>query len=229
MGEIIITRKGGVQRQGSFVLTTIGSFLFLSAFLFMIDFVPESTATPTTQTLPVAIVEEAVANTSEANISINDISAGDIEKNHKAEVPVRIRIDNIGLDTAVLTPSSADYDVLDRALLSGAVHYPGSGLLSENANMLLFGHSSYLPVVHNKAFKAFNELGKVKVGDSVTVFSESHKYTYIVDKVLLSDAEDVLVRFESPKPMLTLATCNTFGAKEERWIVTAVLVSKEVW
>lgn len=229
MGEEITKKNSYVPRQGSFVLSTLGSFLILSVFLFAIDFVPETTASPATQTLPVAMVEEAVANTSEADISINDISVTAIENNPASNVPIRIKIDRIGLDTAILTPSSADIAVLDRALLSGAVHYPGSGLLSENANMLLFGHSSYLPVVHNKAFKAFNELGKVKTGDIVTVFSESHKYTYVVDKVLLSDAEDVLVHFDSPKPMLTLATCNTFGAKEERWIVTATLVSKEVW
>jgi LPXTG-site transpeptidase (sortase) family protein len=170
------------------------------------------------------MVGEVVATTTEVGISINDI-----QKNPELNVPVRIKIDRIGLDSTILTPASADIDVLDRALLSGAVHYPGSGLLGENANMLLFGHSSYLPVVHNKAFKAFNELGTLKKGDIVIVFSESHKFTYVVDNVLLSDAEDVLVRFDSPKPMLTLATCNTFGAKEERWIVTATLLSKEIW
>jgi len=50
----------------------------------------------------------------------------------------------------VLNPQSRDIKVLDEALNSGAVHYPGTGSLTEDANVFIFGHSSFLPNVINK-------------------------------------------------------------------------------
>ena len=117
--------------------------------------------------------------------------------------------------------------MLDRALLAGAVRYPGSGDLGTNANVLIFGHSSYLPIVKNKAYQAFNELGKLDPGSFITVHSETHRYTYEVQRVHLANAEETLIEFTSQEPMLTLATCNTFGAKQERWVVTATLAKTE--
>jgi LPXTG-site transpeptidase (sortase) family protein len=209
--------------QNAFALYVFSSFLLLTLLLFAIDFVPELQIGQDAEVFS-SMVDEAYADSSLGIVVREEAQEQNLVSN--PALPVRIKIDTIGLDTAILNPSSNDIEVLDRALLSGAVHYPGSGLLGENANVLLFGHSSYLPVVHNKAFKAFNELNKLRNGDLITVFSENIVYTYKVDDVTLSDAEDTLVTFDSPKPILTLATCNTFGAKQERWIVTASLVSK---
>lgn len=200
--------------QTVFVLYIIGSFLLLSTILISIDFVPE---------LRVRANEENATSSPEV-VSTSTITT--VPTVLESTVPTRITIERIGLDTPITAPSSTDIDVLDRALLSGAVHYPESGLPGKNANMLLFGHSSYLPVIHNKAYKAFNDLNKLEKGDVITIYSETHIYLYKIETVTLSEASDVRVQFESETPTLTLSTCNSFGAKQERWIVTATFISK---
>jgi LPXTG-site transpeptidase (sortase) family protein len=195
-----------------FTLVTAGVFMVLTLTLLAIDIYPEPVrSTPRAETsvfIPIQEEESVVATVETAP-------------------PTRIVIESIGLDTIITSPLSTDVGVLDRALQSGAVRYPGSGLLGESANMLIFGHSSYLPVVKNKAYQAFNELGKVTRGERITVYSDNHMYTYEVSSVRMAKAEDVSVDFTSSVPTLTLATCNTFGAKEDRWVVTATLVSFE--
>jgi LPXTG-site transpeptidase (sortase) family protein len=199
-----------------FVRTFVIVFLSFAGILFSIDFVPEPRvsaelrATTTTQTASVAQSTPVVPQ----------------QITREVTTPTRIRIRTIGVDASIVTPKSTNIDVLDRALLSGAVHYPGTALSGETGNMLIFGHSSYLPVVVNKAFQTFNELGKLKSGDTIEVSSATHRYTYSVDSVTLSRAEDALVPLNVSRPTLTLATCNTFGAKQERWVVVAHLTQK---
>ncbi len=196
---------------------TLLTFCILTLFLFAIDFVPELRFEPRTDS-------DFGTQTSLETSPLDT----EVTFPHTPQVPVRITVPSIGLDTNIVTPSSSDINVLDSALLTGAVLYPNSGLLNENTNMLIFGHSSYLPVVKNKAFKAFNELGKVTQGDSIIVYSDTATYTYRVESVELREAEDVVIDFTSLTPRLTLATCNTFGKKQERWVVEATLVTKEL-
>ncbi|HCC04950.1 TPA: hypothetical protein DEP58_01425 [Patescibacteria group bacterium] len=203
------------ENQKAFVLRVVGSFLLLTVLLVSIDFVPE---------MRIGAYEENATSSLDV---VAPSKMADEPLVPESTFPTRISIEKIALDTTIITPQSTDIDVLDRALLNGAVHYPGSGNLGENANMLLFGHSSYLPVINNKAFKAFNELSKLKAGDHITVYSDTHVYTYATETVELSEAEDVRVDFNSSYPKLTLATCNSFGTKQERWIVTARLIAKE--
>lgn len=198
------------------VVHTFGVFALLTILLIVIDFVPE----PTTSYDDDAQI--TVVATASAGVITPDVSVSP-----ESPEPVRIVIDAIGIDVSVTNPSSTDIDVLDRALLAGAVRYPGSGDLGTDANVLVFGHSSYLPVVKNKAYQAFNELGKLEPGSSIVVHSETHRYTYEVERVYLANAEETLIEFTSPEPLLTLATCNTFGAKQERWVVTATLAKTE--
>ena len=220
------------------VLVTLGVFMTLTLILILIDFVPE----PRTEE-PDPAVSVIVGTTSAPSVAdgvqpeqIRDITPTVADPTpdpvwsgvQNEATPTRIIIDRIGVDTQVLNPESTDVEVLDRALLSGAVRYPGSGGAGETANMLIFGHSSNLPVIRNQAFRAFNQLGTLKEGDIVTVYSNTHKYEYTVRDVRLADAEEVVVYFDAPEPMLTLATCNTFGAKQERWVVTALLTQTTV-
>jgi LPXTG-site transpeptidase (sortase) family protein len=219
-------------RQGNFIFAFGGTFAIMVSVLFVVDFVPElryeEQNTPTITVL--SKTAEATALTASTSFTASNKETQpntpkDVATTVAPGMPVRIQIERIGLDTPILNPASSDVNVLDRALLSGAVRYPESGLLGQNANMLLFGHSSYLPVVQNKAFKAFNELSKLTKGDSITVFAEDSIYIYNVTSVVLSKADDALVQFSATEPTLTLATCNSFGSKEDRWVVTARLVS----
>jgi LPXTG-site transpeptidase (sortase) family protein len=140
------------------------------------------------------------------------------------ELPVRISIEKIGVNTIVQNPTTTNVYALDDLLLHGVVRYPGSGLPGEG-NMFFFGHSTGLKIVNNQAFKAFNNLKNLVVGDKILVYSANRVYTYKVNNVKLVNSEDALVNFGVKKNMLTLSTCNTFGQKQERYVVEADFVN----
>ena len=142
------------------------------------------------------------------------------------ELPMRIKIDAIGIDTSIYNPETTDIKIMDEYLLRGAVRYPGSGLLGVG-NIFLFGHSTGYKVVNNQAYKTFNGLGKLKVGDEIIVYSSNAKYIYSVTNIEMKTASKIEVDFSNIKNMLTLSTCNVFGEKEDRYIVEAVFVAKD--
>lgn len=149
---------------------------------------------------------------------------GVMDEPYVYEYPIRIVADSIDLDHVVLNPQSRDIAVLDNALLEGVVHYPGSGDLNAESNMLLFAHSTSLQNVRNQSFTLFNGIKELQQGDVVILYGEHFKNVYRVVGVELIDADKALVRFDEGKKMLTLSTCNTFGAKQERYVATAEFI-----
>lgn len=135
--------------------------------------------------------------------------------------PDHISIPEIGVNTSIGQPETQNVAVLDEYLLRGAVHYPGSGTV-DAGNIFLFGHSSGLSVVRNPAYKAFNNLNKLSRGDEIYIEADGETYVYKVTSVQLVTEDEALVNFNNPARTLTLSTCNTFGAKQERWVVEAV-------
>jgi LPXTG-site transpeptidase (sortase) family protein len=183
----------------------VGMFIVLTGVSFALGIVPKLDAD--TKTPDVALAQEQ-----------NET------KNTVDDTPRRLIIERIGIDTPIENPQGTDLATLNDALLSGAVHYPGSGNLDDVSNMFLFGHSTGFRVVNNDAYKAFNGLKDLKENDLIRVQSESHEYVYRVTKVSLVDAETELVQFSSSEKKLTLSTCNVFGQKQERYVVEAVFV-----
>ncbi|MEX2369021.1 MAG: sortase [Candidatus Paceibacterota bacterium] len=139
------------------------------------------------------------------------------------EIPNRIMIDKIGVDMPISSPEEASISTLDAALNEGVVHYPGSGGIGGSRRMFLFGHSSRLPVVQNQAYKSFNGLDKLVAGDEVSVFADGELQTYRVTSVKVVDKDEALVSFIAGAGKLTLSTCTTFGARENRVVVEAEL------
>ena len=167
----------------------------------------------------------ATADAPAVQVAKDAIGASDSAPSAVGEDPVRIKIPAIGLNDPVLNPSTANADVLDEALKSGAVRYPGSGTLA-GGNMFLFGHSTGFKVVNNPAYKTFNNIKTLKPGDLITVYSKDNAYTYSVDSETESQASDILIEFNSKDRKLTLSTCNTFKEKEARSVVVAHFVSE---
>lgn len=136
-------------------------------------------------------------------------------------LPKHILIPKINVDVSISNPVSDNVETLDEYLKEGAVHYPGSGALNYG-NMFLFAHSTGIKVVHNQAYKAFNNLKSLVKDDEIFVDGEDGKtYVYHVTSVKLATAQDVLVSFDNKTHMVTLSTCNTFGQKDERYVVEA--------
>ncbi len=140
------------------------------------------------------------------------------------QLPVSISIPSISLSATVADPTTTNLDALDALLLSGAVRYPTSAALNENGNVVIFGHSSYLPIVKNQAYKTFDGVQKLTKGDTITVSSATTAYTYAVESVVKEDATEAAIPLSVSGRVLTLSTCDVFGQKSERFIVTATFV-----
>lgn len=184
-----------------FAFTFIALFALTYVFLAMVDMLPEPSS------------EEAFAASEEQPVDQQALQI--------AEEPVRIEAKNIGMKNTVLNPESTDIEVLDEALLKGVVHYPQSAKLGVDGTVLIFGHSSYLPIVHNQNFKAFDGIQNLKAGETISVYSSTTEYRYAVTGVRLADANEDVVELPNDGKYLTLITCDSFGKKTQRYVVTA--------
>lgn len=196
-----------------FFLVSVGVFTITFGFFYAIDFLPEE---PGTNEEKVATIE-TVPPASEP-VTVPEPVAVD-------PLPTKIIFDSLnGKEVAVLNPEARTVAALDTALLSGAVRHPDSADFERKGTILLLGHSSYLPNVVNKNFQAFNGIQKLVWGDTIRLQSADMEYVYRVDRVYQAKAEDGEVEIESGTAKLTLSTCNSFGTKDDRFIVESTLV-----
>lgn len=137
-----------------------------------------------------------------------------------AEAPQYIEVPSLGIKTTIESPETTSVSVLDAALQRAAVYYRGSGTPG-NRNMLIFGHSTGWKVVRNPAYKVFNTIKNAKAGELVYVTTVSGTHTYKVREVKRVSKYNTWIQFNSEKPMLTLATCDSFGKASDRWVLEA--------
>lgn len=215
-----ILPKAGAFLTVFFIVMCVGYGI-----LYFFDIVPEPPAT------------ENVEANGEYNEAINGSDVKNTEKEITPVVesekfsdalPDYITIDKLNRTIAVLNPNSRAVADLDAALLKGVVRHPDSAdLFDKNGNVLILGHSSYLKNVFNKNFQAFNGIQNLTWGDTIRLTTSDAEYTYRIDRVYQAKASEVAVPTRSTGQKLTLATCDTYGAKEDRFIVEATLVSKK--
>ena len=197
------------EQRWRFLFIFLGVFFVTFSFLSSVGFVPESVDDSLTFNTKTEIAEAS---------EYNKAAVSEFQK------PLHITIPSVGIDVNVENPQSRDIVVLDEALKSGAVNYPGTGTLTDDANIFLFGHSSFLPNIINKNYQAFNNLSNVSLGDEIFVDSQDVRYVYRVVSVELSEAQEITIDLRRGIRKLTLSTCNSFGDAGERYIVEADFV-----
>ena len=139
------------------------------------------------------------------------------------DLPVRIVVSKADIDSKILNPESSSLSFLDNELTKAPVRYPGSGIIS-SGNIFIFGHSTGFKIVQNSAYKVFNNIKNLKVGDEITIYSLSGKsYIYTVVSGQDVKKEDTWINFSSDKPSLTLSTCDRLSDVGDRYVVHAVL------
>lgn len=161
----------------------------------------------------------------ELKMSIGRYPEKEIADKKNAEIPLSIKIPVIGVDAQVYNPQSTSTEILDGLLAKGAVHYPGSGNLGYG-NIFVFGHNTRLAIVNNQGFKTFNGLNNLKKDDLIYITSDKNEFLYKVTSITLEGADKALVVFDTAVHKLTLSTCDTFGAKSDRYVVEAEYVGK---
>jgi LPXTG-site transpeptidase (sortase) family protein len=225
------------SRKWSFLAVFLVVFFVTYRIFVLTDFIPNpvSTASATnglqvttyapTAPLTTATFTAAALNANAANASTQKPAATNGALNMNGELPSKVVISKIGLSATIANPATTNVDALDQYLLSGAARYPTSATLDQNGTVVLFGHSSYLPIVNNKAFKTFNGIQNLKQGDEITVYSANHKFTYAVQTVQKESATSGYgIPLSTDGHTLVLATCDSFATKSDRFVVTATLV-----
>ena len=105
----------------------------------------------------------------------------------------------------------------DSQLKMGIGHYEKSVLPGVADNSVLSGHRD----------SVFSQLGKLKVGDLITVETVAGNFTYKISRFRIVGADDRTVIVPTKTAVLTLTTCYPFhyiGSAPKRFIVSADLV-----
>lgn len=203
-------------QKGPFFGVFFAIVLVSYAILFALDFIPEA---PTEESVAPAV-------TVVTRPTFEPETTPEVARVEVARYPERIIIEKLDIDVEVLNPAGASITELDAALLEGAVRHPESADFKNKGTMFLFGHSSYLPTVHNQNFKAFNGIQKLVWGDVVIVRSSDTEYRYRVERVYKAAASDTEVELDHSESRLMLVTCNSFGSKDDRFVLEASLIEE---
>ncbi len=187
------------MRAFAFAITFICLFGLTYVFLGMVDALPNP---------PEGVVHEP------------SITPEEIPQDTR-ELPVRVVIKDASIDWKVLNPTGTDLDTLNAAVDEAPMRWPTSALLGTDGTVALFGHSSHLPIVHNQAFKSFNGIENLKKGQVISVYSATHEYRYKVVGVRVASATEDVVELPADGKYLALVTCDNFGSKSDRYVVTA--------
>jgi len=125
------------------------------------------------------------------------------------------------LGKVVISSISLNYPLIhgddDDALERGIGHYAGSTLPGENGNVVIAGHRDTV----------FRNLGKVKIGDIITLETYYGTYKYKASKIRIVDKNDLTVVVPKDKETLTIYTCYPFeyiGHAPQRYVIEGEFV-----
>lgn len=214
------------EQKYVFLSTFFAVFTFMYIVLQAIDFLPEPPVAEEVGT-ETSLEQEDIGSevVSEGLVATSTITTETIVEEIEVIYPELLSIPKLSKTVAVLNPASRTIADLDAALLQGVVRHPDSATLSQEGNVFVLGHSSYLPQVFNKNFQAFNGIQNLEWGDLIELSSDTEVFEYRVEKVYRAKAKDVSVPIAGEDKLLTLATCNSFGDVDDRFIVEAKQVA----
>ena len=142
----------------------------------------ESPETVALSELPQLGIEELLVLARGLTLSPDALPEGSVPL--QTVLPKRIVIPQIGMDLSVQNPETRDIGLLDTLLQSGPARFMDSARLGGRGNVLIFAHSSNVPVVRNQMYKAFNRIPELSVGNVITLVGDDGvEYLYRVRSV----------------------------------------------
>jgi len=141
-----------------------------------------------------------------------------------------VELPTLSVRAPIVWSQSEDHLQIQKELLQGVVHYPGTAFPGFRGNSYITGHSSFYPWVRNDFTDIFKELDKLKVGHEVIFHialangkTIDWVYSVISSEVVMPDDEKLFRDFEGYE--LTLVTCWPIGTDQKRLMVKAQLKS----
>lgn len=224
LGNFLYATRNIQARRGAFMFVFLMVFFISFLVLFSLDVVPEPKEMRAEVSMVEALPDVSLVQTSSVSRGASSATVPAQTFELGGVLPQVLRIPSIGMEIEVLNPNTTSFSELDAALLKGAVRYPGSAELQEEGNVIIFGHSSYLPVVHNPLFKAFNGVQKLPVGAVIAVESADTVYEYQVASVWRAKATTDKIPLSVSGKRLTLITCDSFRSEDDRFVIEADFV-----
>jgi len=223
--NFVIKKKRGIRDYSRndlfrFVLQVVGFMLILFVGAGFSGFLPEEINIFNSENRAKTVSEEVSSSVIGSSQKVDGAAYSASIAPLSGTLPQVIRIPKVGIETNIEIPASQEITVLNQSLEKGAVYYPESGSIAEG-NMFIFGHSSNWKIVQNRAYKTFNGIEDLVAGDEIILESEGKDYIYEVATVSLVNDDEALVEIGGTGRKLTLSTCNSFGEKQERWVVEA--------
>lgn len=220
------------SRKWSFLAAFVLVLLLTVQVCMAVGFVPDSIDASSTAVATVATSNLNLNNSAlVAAVPLTDSDDSGVAApvngalNMNGELPTKVVIPEIGVNTPVTNPDTLDVNALDSYLSYSAARYPTSATLDQQGNVIIFGHSSYLPVVINQHYKTFDGIQNLKAGDLIDVYSATNEYVYSVTSEQKESELSDAIPLTTTGHTLTLSTCDSFTTKTDRFIVTATLVS----
>jgi len=160
-----------------------------------------------------------VENEAEANpdITVNKDAQIDAAENYPATIEPKKSVLEI---PALEVKANIVYGVEKEDLKKGPGFYPQSGW-PDNGNVCIAGHRATYGGY-------FRNLDKLKAGDRIILTYNGKDYLYSVEKVFITEDTDWSIIEPTPKPALTLTTCDPpyEVGTTKRLVVRAYLVEK---
>jgi sortase (surface protein transpeptidase) len=205
------------------------AFLFVFFLVFSTTYVTMTAFSAVPDMTPVLVAtEQGAIDTQNAEVTPEaaaDIVPEDAREQDRTPLPHTLVIDALDRELPIQNPESRLVADLDAALLTGVVRHPDSATLATEGTMFILGHSSYLPKVNNRFFQAFNGIQTLEWGDTIRLYSDDTEYIYEVERVYEAKASELVVPIATAGQRLTLATCDSFGSADDRFIVEATLLT----
>lgn len=143
--------------------------------------------------------------------SAERIKAYENSLKQRSDLPLAIlRVPRLNMVAPVLDGTG------DLALNGGVGRIPGTARLGERGNIGIAGH-------RDGFFRGLKDIAK---GDTIQLETTRKTETYVVDKVYITQPEDVAALRPRAAPSITLVTCYPFyfiGSAPQRYIVQASL------
>jgi len=150
-------------------------------------------------------------------ISIVEIPNVDQSSEYKQDIFFNLETANVKIVAPVVE------GVDEVAFKKGIGHHPGTPWPDDKrGNVILAGHSSDLDP-HNQYGQVFRDLGKVEIGDQVSIVYPDSEYVYKVEAKYEINPDDITLFGQDGGPRLTFYTCSPVFTTWRRLVYIAKL------